>query len=116
MSGGGIPGGCMSEVSPDTRLGALKSSDFTTWMERRAGGLASHRSDPEGLLMKRRAEVHVHEHVSTFEDLLLTGGSVWRADCSCGYVTRPATEPGVARGLLRRHMVLAGRGRPRRDR
>lgn len=55
------------------------------------------------------ARSQVHVAVSTFEDLELLGGSAWRIECSCGFVTRPASTLGTATGIWRRHCVLSGR-------
>lgn len=55
----------------------------------------------------------VHELETIAEDLLLTGGSSVKAYCSCRWESRPATTEGVARGLWRRHLVMAGRGQTR---
>lgn len=60
--------------------------------------------------MTKKNRTQQHELVAIAEDLLLTGGSTWRAYCSCKWDSRPATSAGVARGLWRRHIVVAGRG------
>ena len=54
-----------------------------------------------------RTQIHIPGPV--FEDLLIVGGSQWRSGCSCGWVSRAASSSGVAVGLWRRHVVLAGR-------
>lgn len=50
-----------------------------------------------------------HELHGIAEDLLLLGGSTWKAYCSCAWQSRPCSTEGTARGLWRRHIVLAGR-------
>jgi hypothetical protein len=59
----------------------------------------------------RRDQTHELEGVA--EDLLILGGSTWKAFCSCGWSGRPASAQGIAIGLFRRHCVLAGRGQQR---
>ena len=61
----------------------------------------------------RRPQTHELEAIA--EDFLLTGGSTTRSFCTCGWKSRGATSPGVALGLWRRHLVLAGRGLTRKQ-
>lgn len=60
--------------------------------------------------MARRKPVQTHELVGITEDLLLMGGGAWKSHCSCSWSSRHCSDAGVARGLWRRHLVLAGRG------
>lgn len=59
--------------------------------------------------MRRSTKDQLHEIGQIYEDLMLLGGSVWKSTCSCGWTSRPAKGPGIALGLFRRHIVLAGR-------
>lgn len=54
-----------------------------------------------------------HEHEDLWEDLDLWGRAVYRCSCSCGWISRPMTDPAMWQGLFRRHIILAGRGRER---
>ena len=62
--------------------------------------------------MPKTRRTVAHHVASVWEDLSLLGGSTWQAQCNCGYVTRHCATSGTAYGLVRRHMVLFGRGRP----
>lgn len=97
------------ETFSETGVVTLRNVWFLTWMERRAGRVCLRWSTPEGFRMSRKDRDQVHGLENVYEDLLLLGGSVWKASCVCGWTTRPCAQPGVAVGLVRRHGVITGR-------
>lgn len=73
------------------------------------GGPVSGDEHPEGVPMARQKRTQLHDMLHPWEDLLLLGGSEWRSGCTCGWNSRPCGSPGVALGLWRRHIMVAGR-------
>lgn len=55
-----------------------------------------------------------HDLEQRWQDLAAIGEAAFYSSCTCGWISRPSSSEGVAYGLYRRHLVLAGRGQPKR--